>query len=942
MKPVMDTWQVRLFGTLTLTRRDRSVGRFRTRRAAALFAYLALNAGKELSRDETIRAIWPDAPLEPGRARLRQELAALRRQLEEPGETLFLADRNSLSLAEGAIQTDMAKFCELLSGGRGETDVSRLEEAVELYRGELLRDLPDDWVLAERERLHERQSGALARLIELERDPERSLEWARKAVVHEPLGEAALLRLMRLLDAQGRARDARRAFDDFAARLKKERSEEPSAFAQGAARALGRVARTGESTASAPDLPPVQPTERVEQRRLPMPLTRFFGREDELAWLNLAWSDGARLVTLSGPGGSGKTRLAIEAARRDPGAIFVPLSAVETSERIADRIAEALGLPPAPRPEPQERVAQSLAERESPLLVLDSCEGVAAGAGELARELLESVEGLRVLATSRQALLVSGEREFPLPPLATPPPGETDLEALYETPSVRLFVDRARAVRRDFALTPRNAALLAALCRRLDGIPLGLELAASQVGAFSVGEILERVEASLDALQSRARDLPERHRSLRAAIDGSVQDLGEDVRRFFGQLSLFRGGWSREAAEALDPLARERLETLRNRSLLSVAEDDFGLRWSMLEPLRDYASALLSPEERILAERLHGEFFAAYVPRSATKVDALERERDNVRAAAAWAVRESPALALRLAHDLREFFHIRGPLAEGRDLARAALNVGSDSDLALQAGASFAAGFLARLAGDFADARTHHERARALYGEIGDERGVARALNNLGVVARVTGDFDEARARYAEALALRQKLGDVRDICASLNNLGVVARASGDLEEARRLLSEGLSLAKTLNQPLAEGPPRINLGNVETDAGRFADARAHFRAALEVYVPVGSRVALAEIGESVARILAEEGNAHEAARFWAGAERSRELLGAPLTPADLAELRPRFDAAKVTLGPIAFADAWREGRALPFDDWLAAVYRKVRLSDEPPLEFRTA
>lgn len=914
-------WQVQLLGTLTLSRGERKITRFRTRRAGALVGFLALNEGRELTRDEVCMAIWPEASAEARRARLRQELSVLRRQIEEPGEELFLADRATLRLRPGAIQTDIARFKSLLAGLR-EAETSVLSEAVVIYRGPLLAGLSDGWAVAERKRLAELQAAALARLADLASmagEVDAALAWAHRACAHDSTDEAALLRLVRLLDGAGRTREARHLFDDFAAR------QVPSAFALGVVRTLGRGERAPADPLPAP--PVAEPSERF---RLPQPLTRFFGREAELAWVEEAFSQGVRLVTITGPGGAGKTRLAVEAAHRVGGACFVGLASVDDERRVADRIAEALELPPAPRPAPLERTALALATMPEPLLIFDNCEQVLDGVAEAARTLLEKVAGLRILATSRQALQLGGERELALPSLATPDTTERDPERLWGIPAVRLFVDRAQATRRDFALTGRNAEAVGALCRRLDGMPLGLELAAAQVGLFSVEQLLERVEASLDTLQGRTRDLPARHRSLRAAIEGSVADLTDGARMFFARLSLFRGGWSRDAAEAVGDGALEHLETLRLRSLLLVAEQGGELRWSMLGPLRDFARMLLTDQERTEAEARHGAWFVAFAVRHTAELDALERERDNLRAASAWALKSDPAQVLTLVTALREFFHVRGPLSEGRALADAALSAAPDADPPLRAGAYYTAGFLARLAGDFDAARSHHEMALALYRQEKDIAGVATALNNLGVVARVTGDFHSAHIHYAEALALRRRLGDPRAICASLNNLGVVARATRDFEGARRRLTEALELARTLNQPLAEGAPLLNLGWTEADAGDFPAARAWFAQAVEIYASVGSRIALAEAGEGVAAVLTGEGTPGEAAVLWGGAERLRGALGTPLTPSDLAEQAPRQEVARAALGEEAFAAAWSEGHALAEESWLARLRTALR------------
>jgi predicted ATPase/DNA-binding SARP family transcriptional activator len=628
--------------------------------------------------------------------------------------------------------------------------------------------------------------------------------------------------------------------------------------------------------------------------RLPLPLTRFFGREEECRRLKeLLLLPQTRLITLSGLGGIGKTRLAIEVARHLTasfgGAVwFVSLAELTDSNLIDDAILEALHLTRSPQITAQEQIIAEFS-RQPCLLVLDNLEHLVEKAAHLVPALLAGAAPLKCLVTSRCLLEVGGEHEFAVVPLPVPPGGGAP-EQLRFYESMQLFVDRAQSVKPDFQLTQSNAGALAQLCASLEGIPLALELAATRVQVLSVPQMLSQLDRRFDLLVSRRRDLDARHRTLRATIDWSYHLLSEDLQRFFRRLSVFRGTWTLAAAETVcdEPLALDTLAQLKENSLIMseewtlTEEGAAEIRFRMLETLREYGWEKLraSGEEESLRDR-HRDYFLEFSEHAATKRNGPEQaawlqqlalQHDNLRAALAWCELARPDHSaaepgLRLARALAWFWNVRGHVAEGRaHLARALAQPAAQFRTAERAKALNEAGVLARYQGDYAAAWTLHEESLALFRELEDRKGGAEALNSLGLVAHARSDFAAAQIWHEESLALRRELGDGRGIAASLHNLGMVAHDRGDYAAAGTFYEESLALFRELGNGRGIAFALNNLGNVVHNQGDLAAARRHYEESLTLFKELEDRQGISFSLNNLAVVAYGQGDLAEARR----------------------------------------------------------------------------
>jgi predicted ATPase/DNA-binding SARP family transcriptional activator len=623
-----------------------------------------------------------------------------------------------------------------------------------------------------------------------------------------------------------------------------------------------------------PDLPPQErPPPSAPSGyggNLPLQFTRFFGREQELTQLQALLTQATPcLVTLTGAGGIGKTRLAIEAARRLgeawQGAVwFVPLADLADVRLIPSALVEAMGLPCLPRAEPLQQAVEALSAQPS-FLVLDNFEHLVDAGTNVVQMLLERVPTLTCLVTSRQLLGLAGEREVFVRPLPVPQGTETP-ERLSRVESVRLFVDRAQAVRPDFQITRQNALAVAELCERLEGIPLALELAAGRAQVLTPAQMLAQLENRFDFLVSRRRDVAARHRTLRGAVEWSFQLLAPGLQRFFAGLSVFRGGWSLEAAETVceawasedagpgPGLALDYLAQLRECSLILTEETSpaaSAMRFRMLETLRAYAMQQLSSGERIALRERHRNYFLALAEEAEPHLldaeqmvwlERLEKEHDNLRAALDWCrTQESAEAGLRLAIALRRFWEIRGYAGEGRQYLADLLAQQAALPADLRASALTAAGSLAGEQGDYAAARALTEESLAIRREREDTPGIADSLYHLGVVAEEQGDYGAARRLLEESLAVRRAFGDSAGVAASLNTLGNVASNQGDYAAARQLYEESLALRRALEDRRGVAASLTNLGLLLHEQGDAASARALHTESLALHRALGDR-----------------------------------------------------------------------------------------------------
>ncbi len=558
---------------------------------------------------------------------------------------------------------------------------------------------------------------------------------------------------------------------------------------------------------------------------LPMPLTSFIGRERELADIRHLLS-AARLITLTGPGGVGKTSLALQVARelRDTfasGAHFISLAAITDLTLVIPTLAQALGVAESPDRLLFDSLKDFLRDRQM-LLVLDNFEQVISAAS-LLTELLAACAGLRLLVTSRETLRLQGEHEFSLRPLALSSlaeiPSPPSVETLLQYPGITLFVQRAQASQPEFKLTAENAAAVAEVCARLDGLPLAIELAAARIKLLPPQAMLARLqESALGLLTGGARDLPARQQTLRGTVQWSYDLLSADEQRTFRTLSVFVGGCTLEAATHVigdnAQFVLERVTALINKSLLRQTDGDGEPRLGMLETIRAFGLEQLAQQNELKAvQRAHAQTYLALAEATETHLAGREQktwlnrlgsEQDNLRAALSWGIEQQAAeYVLRLAGALGQFWALRGQWGEGRRWLEGALSLASKAEVntALQAKTLYAAATLMRYQYDFAPARIRCEQSVRLYQALGDREGLLTALLQLGRILDFQGDGEAIRALVPEALTLAEALPDQpikAQVYAELPLIGLGHMGSGT---AARNLAESERIYRALDDP---------------------------------------------------------------------------------------------------------------------------------------------
>ena len=873
---LFEPWRIEMFGGLVGRQRDREIGRFRTRKAADLLAYLAVYPNSAHSREELVEILWPDSDPPSGRHSLRQALTSLRRQFEPPGTpagAVFIADRAILRVNPATVTTDVAEFEALLRSVSPNASLSEqaasLTAADRLYRGELLAGSYSEWLFPERNRLAEAHRSVLVKLIALyERlgDTTRGLDCALRAIASDSISEEAHCAAIRLYLAQGQPGEALRQAQDLERALWDELQARPSADACRLIDSLGnRQSRTARATlithtsqprkASSPPLSPAGPVAIA----LPLSFTRFFGRREELDHLHvLLIESGSRLTTLTGPGGCGKTRLALEVIRQlaesFEGAIaFVALAELEDAALIPAAILHALQIPRNPALSAVEQAERALSQRPF-LLILDNFERLVIEGAPIVRSLLTAVPTLVCLATSRKPLDLEGEQNYPVGPLPLPAhPGSP--ERLMEFASIELFVDRAQRILPDFQVTPRNAADISAVCRKLEGSPLAIELAAARAHVVTPGQMLAQLDDRFAFLVSRRQEMPERHRTLRGAIDWSYQLLPPELRECFASLAVFRGGFTLEAASHVCSRSAmlDDLQQLCEQSFVLAEKTEEGRRYGLLESLREYAWERLAETDAEARQHAHASYFAGLAHRGAallrgpqrkSYLASLEREHDNLRAALAWSLTAQPDLALELAGSLAPFWLARNHGTEGRKWLDRALQAcpGTPSN---RAQALVGAAWLAANTWDPAAARALGEAALLLYRDLGDCWGESFALIALGIAAHGANDHAQANQCLEAGLARARAAGDPWLVGHALLNAGRINMEQGDKKQALPLLEQCLRLFRETGDKAATADTLRVLAHTVQSQGQYERAHAMLDEARYLFDEIGDAVGVA-------------------------------------------------------------------------------------------------
>jgi predicted ATPase/class 3 adenylate cyclase len=725
-----------------------------------------------------------------------------------------------------------------------------------------------------------------------------------------------------------------------------------------------------------PQLPSSFPPLRTLQRRpnnLPAWTTPFIGRELEIDTIRhqLLRRPDVRLITLLGPGGTGKTRLATQVALDSlddfpDGVFFVALARINDPALVGPCVAQVLNVREAADRPLLDWLTGALRDKQL-LLILDNFEHVA-DAAPFVGDLLLACPTLNVLVTSRAVLGLYGEREFQVPPLSLPAPERLPpREQLAQFEAVRLFVERAQDINPAFRITDQNARAVAEICARLDGLPLAIELAAARTRLLSPQAMLERLDRLLPLLTGGARDLPARQQTLRNAIAWSYDLLDREQQTLFRQLSVFAGSCTLTAAEAIcdptgDPATGvlDGLESLFGKSLLrridpgGAGQDGLGTasgrgvtsgppselatgtglaggetRFLMLQTIREYAAERLEESgEAGRIQRRHAAYYTELAETAApelrgahqaTWLERLSQERFNLRQALRWTIeQDETSLGLRLAGALWYFWHVHGYLSEGREWLSTVLALpGAAPPTAIRAQALVGLGVLTADQGDYPAARALCEEGVASARAAGDERVLGSALAWLAYVCQEDGE--RAREYNAEALQIARRLDDRLLLARALNNIGELVRRDGDAEGAARLYEESLALAREQGHQWRVAALTHNLGQIDLERGDGASAARRFAESLAIVRTLGDQRVIAHCLVGLAAVAALATQPHRAARLWGAAEALLETLGAHLELADQPPGRRGADRARADLGPALFEDFAAEGRAMSLE-----------------------
>lgn len=855
---------ITLFGEFGLVFREKTAPGFSGERPISLLAYLLLHRHTAVSRQHLAFTFWPDSSDSQARANLRNLLYTLRQTLPD-ADAYLAADAMTLQWrADASFTLDVAEFETALAAAKtavpDDDKLRWLETAVSYYTGDLLPGNYEDWIIPRREALRQAYQEALHQLVillEQNGNFRAAARYAQSLIQHDPLDETAYVQLMRLQALSGDRAGVRRAYEQCVTALRRELDVEPGPATQAAYEQLLR--QEAPATAVPAAIPVPEPEARPTQIRpssLPAPATPFIGREAELAHLAELLADpNCRLLTIVGPGGIGKTRLALQTAvGHQPvfadGVAWVSLNAPQTPDQLAAAIAEALRYRLSGAGDAETELLHVLASKEL-LLVLDNFEHLLPAADFLTR-IVGGTTAVKLLITSRQALELREEWRFDLGEL--PLPDEQLVETLADNSAVQLFIQSARRAASARPLTEADYPAIAHICRLVGGMPLGIELAASWMRLLSCAEIAQEIEKSLDFLTVSLRSLPPRHRSLRALFDYSWDLLTPAEQKILVRLAVFRGGFTREAAAQVAAAGLPQLAALVDRSLVQRTAVN---RYNLHNVIRQYAGDHLQANPDAFREtaRQHSHYYLQWLadqdavlrgPGQKDGLTAVAGELANVRAAWQWAVdnravgQQQAGLLSLAAFPLFYFYELRGLLHEGEAAFRlAAESLKQDRDAASgETQVAFCAmqtyqAYLSFRTGKMALAETLLRQTMARLQTLADETLLGYSARHLGLIEWSLGRFTEALNLLQTSLTLAERQQDRWGMAMAQVYLGMIRQDQGQLTAARQQLTAVLPAVKTLGDPRLLGNALLIAGRTNLLLGHLAEAEQQLAAGLE-------------------------------------------------------------------------------------------------------------
>jgi len=911
------------------------------RRQRTLLALLLLEPGRVVSTDRLTEELWHGDPPAGSAKTLRAYVSRLRSVL---GTDTLVARSPGYVLAVEPAGLDVYRFDQLVREGRAALArdaaglaADRLDAALALWRGRALADVGDSGVLTlEAQRLEGLRLMCLEDWIEAELILGRHAELVPRLehlVAAEPLRERLWRQLVLALYRCERQADALAAYQRARALFAEELGLDPSEDLQELERAVLRH-----------EIPQAAPAD--VRHNLPAQVTSFVGREQEVAELEVLLRE-HRIVTLTGAGGAGKTRLALEEASHQlgiwPGGVWlVDLTAVADPALVPTAVGVALGIAERPDVPALDGLLDHLRRAEL-LLILDNCEHLSEACGELVHEVLRACSEVRVLATSRVVLGIPGELDYSVEPLPTPTEA-VPAEDVERFASVRLFLDRGRAARRDLAVGGKDLATVARICRELDGLPLAIELAAARAKVLSVDEIAARLDDRFRFLRSWRRIVNPRQQTLRATMDWSYELLAADERTLLARVSVFSGGFSLEGVGAVcldgeEGRALELVGRLVETSLV-IAETREGVtRYRLLGTIREYATQKLegsgAAEE---LRRAHAEHFLEVARcqrvddehdtarRKQQALGIIDSERDNLHAALQWALARKAELALPLAIDLFRYWLIRGYRRQGLDWLEQALAVPQPAAPPVRAMALAGAALLARLAGDFVRARPLAEESIAVARAVGPPAALAISLNVLTTLEAGAGDYSRARAYCDESVAVARKAGSRWLEAIALFILAEAALHGGRYSVVRDVGGRALELARAIDEHEVMALCLARLGMGAVHEGQLAEARSQLSEGLEYVRSLGFVETGAWCCEGLALVTVRSGDSARGARLLGAAEVLRRASGGVLQPAEALARNKTFAAIRHTLAEEELEAALEVGRRMSLDEAVADAH----------------